>query len=100
MPFIYRPSLWGFSASAVFVAMTIIELQGSHWVEALMWGLLAVSFTVKYMPKFLIFSIQGTMISFVTLVAGGTLFFVDAADKISNADASVQAGLDASKESE
>ena len=82
MPFIYRPSLWGFSASAVFVAMTVIELQSSSWVDAVMWGLLAISFTVKYLPKFLIFSIQGTMISFATLVAGGTMFFLDAVDKI------------------
>lgn len=82
MPFIYRPSLWGFSASAIFVALTVIELQSSSWVDAVMWGLLAISFTVKYLPKFLIFSIQGSMVSFATLVAGGAMFFVDATEKL------------------
>ena len=49
-----------------------------------MWGLLAVSFTVKYLPKFLIFSLPGAMVAFVTLVAGGAMFLVDAVDKIGN----------------
>lgn len=82
MPFIYRPSLWGFTASAIFVVLTAIEFQDSSWVDALMWGLLALSFSVKYLPKFLIFSVPGTMASFVALVAGGALFIADASDKL------------------
>ena len=84
MPFIYRPSLWGFSASAIFTVLTIIALQDTFWIDSLMWGLLALSFTVKYMPKFLIFSLSGTMVSFIALVAGGAMFLVDAAEKIGN----------------
>lgn len=84
MPFMYKPSIWGFTASAIFIALTIIEVQDSHWVDALMWGLLATSFTVKYLPKFLIFSVPGTMFSLVTLVGGVGMFLVDASEKIGN----------------
>ena len=84
MPFIYKPSLWGFTAAAIFVALTIIEVQDSHWVDALMWGLLAASFITKYMPKLVIFGPPAALFSFVTLVAGGAMFLVDAADKIGN----------------
>ena len=84
MPFIYKPSLWGFAAAAIFIVLAIIELQDSSWVDGLMWGLLGFSFAVKYLPKFLIFSIPGAMASFVTLVAGGAMFLVDAADKLNN----------------
>lgn len=82
MPFIYRPSLWGFTASAIFVVLTAIEVQNDSWIDAIMWGLLAVSFSVKYLPKFLIFSMPGAMVSFITLVAGGAMFVADAADKL------------------
>lgn len=82
MPFIYRPSLWGFAASAIFVVLTAIEVQNTSWVDAIMWGLLAISFSVKYLPKFLIFSMSGAMVSFVTLVAGGAMFIRDAAEKL------------------
>lgn len=82
MPFMYKPSLWGFAASAIFIAMTIITIQDSEWIDALMWGLLSVSFAVKYLPKFLIFSVPGAMVSLITLIAGGVLFAADAAEKI------------------
>lgn len=82
MPFIYKPSLWGFSASAIFIALTVIAIQDSEWIDALMWGLLGFSFAVKYLPKFLIFSIPGSMASFITLVAGGAMFLRYAADLI------------------
>ncbi len=82
MPFMYKPSLWGFTASAMFIVLTIIELQNSSWVDAVMWGMLAFSFTVKYLPKFLIFSLPGAMVSLVTLVAGSAMFAADAADKL------------------
>ena len=82
MPFIYKPSLWGYVASAIFIVLTIAELQESSWVDALMWGLLGFSFTVKYMPKFLIFSLPGAMASFITLVAGGAMFIAYAADRL------------------
>ena len=82
MPFICKPSLWGYSAAAIFIVLTAIEIQDSSWVDALMWGLLAFSFTVKYLPKFLIFSLPGAMASLITLVAGGAMFIADAADKL------------------
>lgn len=82
MPLMYKPSLWGFTASAIFIALTIIEVKDSSWVDSLMWGLLAFSFAVKYLPKFLIFSLPGAMASFVTLIAGGAMFIADAADKL------------------
>jgi hypothetical protein len=84
LPFVYKPSLWGFVASAIFLVLTVIELQDSHWVDSIMWGLLAVSFTVKYLPKFLIFSVPGGMVSLITLVAGGAIFVADTIDKIGN----------------
>lgn len=84
MPFIYKPSLWGFTAAAIFIVLAIIELQDSSWIDGLMWSLLGFSFAVKYLPKFLIFSIPGAMASFVTLVAGGAMFLVDAAEKLNN----------------
>lgn len=84
MPFLYKPSLWGFSAAAVFIALTIIELQNSHWIDSLMWGLLAVSFVTKYMPKLIVFGPPGFVLSLVTLVAGGAMFLADATEKIGN----------------
>jgi hypothetical protein len=84
MPFIYKPSLWGFTAAAVFIALTIIEVQDSHWVYSAMWGLLAVSFLTKYMPKLIVFGPPGFLLSFVTLVAGGAMFVVYASDRIGN----------------
>ncbi len=84
MPFIYKPSLWGFAAAAIFIVLAIIELQDSSWLDGLMWGLLGFSFAVKYLPKFLIFSVPGTMASFVALVAGGALFLRFAAEMLNN----------------
>jgi hypothetical protein len=84
MSFIYKPSLWGFTAAAIFIALTIIEVQDKSWVDALMWGLLGVSFLIKYMPKFIVFGPPAFLFSFVTLVAGGAMFLVDAAEKIGN----------------
>ncbi len=82
MPFIYKPSLWGFAASAIFITLTLIEIQDSNWVDAAMWGLLAFSFTVKHIPKFVIFSVQGTVASLIALIAGGAMFIADASDKL------------------
>jgi len=82
MPFIYKPSLWGFTAAAIFLVLTILEVKDSSWVDALMWGLLAFSFTVKYLPKFLVFSLPGSMASLVTLIAGGAMFIADASQKL------------------
>lgn len=81
----YKPSLWGFTAGAIFVVLAIIAAQDSEWVDVLMWGLLAFSFIVKYLPKFLIFSLPGAMASLITLVAGGVLFIADAAEKLGQA---------------
>ena len=83
MPFVYKPSLWGFAASAIFIGMMLIELQSEEWVHALMWALLSLSFLLKYLPKFMIFSIQGTIAALMALVAGGTMFIMYASDRIS-----------------
>lgn len=77
----YKPSLWGFTASAVFIVLTAVALQDSEWIDALMWGLFAVSFALKYLPKFLIFSAPGTLVSFIALVAGIGIFIAYAADR-------------------
>jgi hypothetical protein len=82
MPFIYKPSLWGFGASAIFLVLMFINIQDTHWMDSLMWGLLGVSYLIKYMPKFMIFGAPAFMVSFVTLVAGGALFFYDAMQQI------------------
>lgn len=82
MPFIYKPSLWGFAAAGIFVALTVIEVQDKQWIDALMWGLLAVSFTTKHIPKLVVFGPQAFLVSFITLVAGVAMFVVDAAEKI------------------
>ena len=82
MPFIYKPSLWGFVASAIFIILMLIEFQNSSWIDALMWALLAFSFSVKYLPKFVIFRVPGTLASFAALVFGGVLFIIDASDKL------------------
>ena len=82
MPFLYKPSLWGYAASAIFIVLAAIQVQDEEWIDALMWGLLAFSFTVKYLPKFLIFSLPGSMAAFITLIAGGAMFIADAPDKL------------------
>ena len=82
MPFIYKPSLWGFSAAAIFITLTAIEIQNSEWVDAAMWALLAFSFAVKYLPKFLIFSVPGALASLLALIAGGAMFIADASNKL------------------
>ncbi len=82
MPFVYKPSLWGFTAAAIFIVLAAIEIQNDSWVDALMWGMLGFSFAVKYLPKFLIFSLPGSMASLITLIAGGAMFIADASDKL------------------
>ncbi len=82
MPFIYKPSLWGFTAAAIFIVLTAIEIEAGEWVDALMWGLLAFSFTVKYLPKFLIFSLPGAMAAFIGLAAGGAMFIMYASERL------------------
>lgn len=84
MPFMYKPSLWGFTAATIFIILAIVEVQDRDWIDALMWGLLGVSFAIKYLPKFLIFSIQGSMASFITLIAGGAMFIRYAAQMLNN----------------
>ena len=82
MPFMYKPSLWGFVAAAIFIAMTVIEVQNKEWLYAGMWGLLAVSYTTKHIPKLVVFGPQAFLVSFITLVAGGAMFLMYAADRI------------------
>ncbi len=84
MPFVYKPSLWGFTASAIFIVLAAIEIKDDSWIDALMWGLLGFSFAVKYLPKFLIFSLPGSMASLITLVAGGAMFIAEASEKLNS----------------
>ena len=65
----------GFQVAAVTICLVINMIDG--------FDVLAISFTVKYLPKFLIFSMPGAMVSFATLLVGGGLFIYDAADKLS-----------------
>lgn len=78
MPFVYKPSLWGLSAAIVFIVQTVIALQDSRWQDSAMWGLLAVSFLSKYLPKLVVFGPSAAMLSVATLIAGGALFLSDA----------------------
>ncbi|MDA0677385.1 MAG: hypothetical protein O2788_05205 [Chloroflexi bacterium] len=82
MPFIYKPSLWGFGASAIFLVMMFMAIQDTRWMDSLMWGLLGISYLIKYMPKFVIFGAPAFMVSFFTLIVGGAMFFFDAAQQI------------------
>ena len=82
MPFVYKPSLWGFAAAAIFIVLTAIEVKEKEWVDAVMWALLGFSFAVKYLPKFLVFSLPGSLAALVTLVAGAAMFIADASNKL------------------
>jgi hypothetical protein len=81
MPFIYKPSLWGLSAAAIFSVLTALALKDTYWLEATMWGLLAVSFIAKYMPKMIVFGPSAAVLSVATLIAGGAMFISDAAER-------------------
>ena len=77
MPFIYTPSLYGFTAAAVFFFLALIAGDQRDWTDALMWAFFTGAFAMRYMPKFVVFRFLGWITALGLLLPAIILFVVD-----------------------
>jgi hypothetical protein len=80
---LYRPSILGAVAAAIFFVLAVIAFSDKEWVDVLMWALLGIAFAISVTPR-------RTFGSHTSIVAGGMLaigtilFLLDAAEKLTS----------------
>ncbi len=81
MPFIYTPSLYGFAGAFIFFILALISLGHEDWMNTGMWGLLAVAFVLKHLPKLLVLKMLN-LVALAMLAIGLVLFLIEHLPKL------------------
>ncbi len=83
MPFIYTPSIYGFSGALIFLVLALISFNtGGELLTTAMWGLLGAAFLLKHLPKFLVLSMLN-LVALALLAVGLVLFLIKHLPEIS-----------------
>ena len=82
MPFIYKPSIYGFAGALIFLILALIAVNSSEWFNTAIWGLLGAAFLLKHLPKFLVFSVLN-LVALALLAVGMVLFLIEHLPEVS-----------------
>ena len=78
---LYRPSVFGAIASAIFFVLALIAITDKEWVDVLTWALLGIAFAISVAPR-RAFGSRTSLVAGGTLAVGTILFVLDAAEKL------------------
>ena len=77
MPFIYTPSIYGFTGALIFLILALTSYNGDgDLLTTAMWGLLGAAFLLKHLPKFLVLSMLN-LVALALLAVGLVLFLIE-----------------------
>jgi hypothetical protein len=74
-------SLFGLGAAVIFLALTLLAIQDTRWMDSVTFGLLGIAFLIRHMPKFLILRILDPY-ALILLAGGMALFFWDVTQQL------------------